>query len=138
MIRYLIDTDMASYFLKRKSPSLHERMRAAMQLEEAVISVITRAELRYGQSLMSSDDRRSALVDLFLQEIPTLEWTPAAADLYGRLAAIQKQQGKPIGIMDTQIAAHALAENLMLVTHNTRHFERISGLQLLDWVGVQI
>lgn len=47
MIRYLIDTDTVSYFLKRKSPTLHARMRAAMELEEAAISAITRAELRY-------------------------------------------------------------------------------------------
>jgi tRNA(fMet)-specific endonuclease VapC len=39
-----------------------------------------------------------------------------------------------VGEFDTQIAAHALAEELILVTHNTDHFERIPGLKLEDWM----
>jgi predicted nucleic acid-binding protein len=43
--------------------------------------------------------------------------------------------GLPIGEMDTSIAAHALAENLILLTHNTRHFERVPGLRVQDWIA---
>ncbi|MBL8438532.1 MAG: type II toxin-antitoxin system VapC family toxin [Zoogloeaceae bacterium] len=135
MIRFLIDTNIASYFLKRKFPSLHERMKAAMLAGEVAISTVTRAELRYGQALMPADDRRRRLIDAFLEEIPTLDWTAAAADHYGRLAAIQKQTGTPIGTLDTQIAAHAVAEHLVLITHNTRHFERVPDLQMETWVS---
>ena len=134
MIGYLIDTNIASYFLKRRSLTLHERMKAAMAARTVAISAITRAELRYGLALMQADDARIMLIERFLQETPTLEWTAVAADHYGRLAAQQKQTGTPIGILDTQIAAHALAENLPLVTHNTRHFERIPGLRLENWM----
>ena len=104
-----------------------------MREGEVALSAITRAELRYGQSLLETRDRRRGLIDLFLQEVPTLEWTSAAADHYGRLAAIQKKTGKPIGVMDTQIAAHALAEEFTLVTHNTRHFKSIGGLKIENW-----
>lgn len=135
MIRFLIDTNIASYFLKRSYPALHERMRAAMLAGEVAISAITRGELRYGQALMQPGDRRLRLIDAFLEEIPILDWTADAADHYGRLAALQRQSGTPIGTLDTQIAAHALAENLALVTHNTRHFERISGLHIETWVA---
>lgn len=55
-----------------------------------------------------------------------------AADHYGALKHGLKTQGTPIGEMDTQIAAHDLAENLILVTHNTRHFERVAALALED------
>jgi tRNA(fMet)-specific endonuclease VapC len=56
-----------------------------------------------------------------------------AADRYGEIAARLQQTGQPIGVMDTLIAAHALVTDLILVTHNTRHFERIPGLKLEDW-----
>lgn len=41
----------------------------------------------------------------------------------------------PVGDFDAQIAAHALTEKLILVTHNTRHFEGIAGLVVEDWMG---
>jgi predicted nucleic acid-binding protein len=135
VIRYLIDTDVASYFLKRAFPSLQTRMKAAMEEGQVAISAVTRAELRYGQALLESKGRRLRLIDAFLEEVPSLDWTLAAADIYGRLAANQKQQGQPIGILDTQIAAHALAEDLILVTHNIRHFEKVSKLKLEDWMA---
>jgi len=69
-----------------------------------------------------------------LADLPVMPWN-TAADIYGEIAALIRRQGTPIGEMDTQIAAHALAENLILVTHNTRHFERILGLRLEDWMG---
>ncbi len=134
MIRYLVDTDIASYFLRQTSAPLNGRMKAAMREKEVALSAITRAELRYGQSLMETKDHRRRLIDMFLQEVPTLGWTSAAADQYGHLAAAQKKAGKPIGHMDTQIAAHALAVALTLVTHNTRHFKRIDGLKIEDWM----
>lgn len=135
MIRYLIDTNIASYFLKRSYPALHERMRAAMVAGEVAISAITRGELRYGQALMQAGDRRTALIDAFLEEIPILDWTAGAADHFGRLAALQKRSVAPIGTLDTQIAAHALAENLLLVTHNIHHFESIPELRIETWVS---
>jgi tRNA(fMet)-specific endonuclease VapC len=69
--------------------------------------------------------------------VPALPWTDAVADSYGPLAQKLRQQGRPIGAMDTLIAAHALAEGLVLVTHNTRHFDGIEGLPLEDWAVPQ-
>ena len=133
MIRYLIDTDTASYFLKKRFPALTVRMKAAMVAGEAVLSVVTRAELRYGQRLMDGNARLARLLDAFLEEIPSLDWTAEAAEHYARLAADQKRQGRLIGTLDTQIAAHALAEDLILVTNNERHFGGIAGLQIENW-----
>lgn len=134
MICYLIDTDTASYFLKNRQASLTARMKAAMVAGETAISVVTRAELRYGQRLMEGNARLAGLLDAFLEEIPSLDWTVEAAEHYARLAAEQKQQGQFIGTLDTQIAAHALAEGLILVTNNGRHFGRIPELQSENWV----
>ena len=134
MTRYLLDTNILSYFIKGVSPLLTLRVHKAMQAQSMVTSVICRAELRYGQALMTPDDKRRTAIDLLLTELPTLPWTAAAADCYGEVAAALKRQGRPIGSHDTQIAAHALAEGLILVTHNTRHFQDVPGLKIQDWM----
>lgn len=102
---------------------------------EVAISVITRAEMRFGQALLNANDKRQASIDLLLNEIATLTWTAAAADRYGVVAAQLRKTGQPIGEMDAMIAAHALTENLILVTHNTCYFGRVPGLQLEDWTA---
>ena len=134
MIRYLLDTNILSYFIKGISPALMRHMAEATQAQTIATSAIGRAELRYGQGLMAADDKRRVPIDLLLLELPVLPWTVEAADIYGAIKSQHKRQGTPIGEMDTQIAAHALAEKLILVTHNTRHFERVPGLKLEDWL----
>ena len=133
-MRYMLDTNIVSYYLRRSSPALEERVNEALKHRTIVISVITRAELRYGQMGMTPEDRRRPLIDGFFLRLPCVEWSVEAADLYGVLKHGLKIQGKPIGDMDTLIAAHALAERLILVTHNTRHFDNVPGLKLEDWI----
>lgn len=133
-MRYLLDTNTVSYYLRRASPALEGRLSEALGLHNAAISVITRAELRYGQTGMAPGDRRRPLIDSFFLRLPSLEWSVEAADIFGTLKDRLKRGGTPIGELDTRIAAHALAEDLILVTHNTRHFDKVSGLKLEDWM----
>lgn len=134
MIKYLVDTNILGYFARNSSTVLQKRMWAALQKQEIAISAITRAETRFGLALLQADDKRRRTMDLLLNELPVLPWTLEAADRYGDIAAHLQQSGQPIGQMDTQIAAHALALGLPLVTHNTRHFQRVPGLKLEDWM----
>jgi tRNA(fMet)-specific endonuclease VapC len=134
VILYLADTNILGYLARHSPGPLQQRMLTAMLKQEVAISVITRAETRYRLALLSANDKRRASVSLLLQEYPALPWTADAADRYGEIAAHLQQTGQVIGQMDTLIAAHALAEGLILVTHNTRHFERIPGLTLEDWL----
>jgi tRNA(fMet)-specific endonuclease VapC len=135
MTLYLLDTNILSYFIRGTSALLTRRMNKATQIQSIATSSICRAELRYGQALMTAADKRRIAIDLLLLEVPALPWTAAAADAYADIAATLKKQGKPIGELDTQIAAHALAEGLTLVTHNTRHFKNVPGLNLQDWMA---
>jgi tRNA(fMet)-specific endonuclease VapC len=135
VIRYLLDTNILSYFIRGNHQALMRRMVTAMQAQTIATSAICRAEIRYGQALMTSNDKRHKPINLMLLELPALAWTADAADRYGELRAQLRQQGAPCGEMDTMIAAHALMEKLTLVTHNTRHFERIDGLLLEDWTA---
>ena len=134
MIKYLADTNILGYFSRNSSAALQESMLAALKKQEVAISAITRAEEQFGLALLQPDDKRRRTVDLLLNEFPVLPWTLEAADRYGDIAAHLQQTGQPIGVMDTQIAAHAVVLGLSLVTHNTRHFKRVPGLKLADWM----
>ncbi len=134
MIRYLADTNTLGYFARQTHPALQLRMQQSLLKSELAISVITRAETRFGLALLDEKDKRRVSIGLLLQETTVLEWTSEAADCYGDIAARLHKTGQAIGQLDTMIAAHALVTGLILVTHNTRHFQRVSGLKLEDWV----
>lgn len=134
-LRWLLDTHIVSYYLRRSSPTLVQRVNEALRAQSCAISVLTRGELRYGQTLMAPEDGRRALIDAFLRQLPHLHWTGTAADHFGSLKAYNRLAGTPRGDIDTQIAAQALAEGLTLVTHNLRHFEGTPGLRLEDWMA---
>ena len=70
---------------------------------------------------------------LFLSRITILPFDADAAFDYGLIRQHLQSQGMVIGGNDMLIAAHAKAENLVLVTHNTREFVRVDGLVLEDW-----
>jgi len=133
MIRYLADTNIIGYFSRQQHIGLQQRVESTLRAQELAISVVTRAEIRFGQALLNANDKRHITIDLLLEATPTLVWTTQAADLYGTINAQLRKTGLPIGDLDVMIAAHALSENLILVTHNTKHFERIKGLKMEDW-----
>ncbi len=136
MLRYMLDTDTCSYAIKLKEPALLAKIQSGLTNDTLAISVVTRAELLYGIALVPQATSLKKAVLAFLDYIPCLEWPVPAADYYAKSRCEQKLGGKPIGYMDTLIAAHALAENLVLVTHNTKHFERIESLKMEDWTAV--
>jgi tRNA(fMet)-specific endonuclease VapC len=134
VIRYLLDTNIVSYFVKGVNERLVQRMQMGLEQEDIAMSVVTRAELRYGLALMDKADKRRRRIELLLKELPTLPWRSEAADAFGQIKADLKRSGTPVGDFDVQIAAHALSEKLILVTHNTRHFEGIARLVVEDWM----
>jgi len=133
--RYLADSNILSYFIRGGYADLRARMAQELAQQTVVTSAICRAELRFGQSSLDAADKRRRMIELCLQQVPALPWTDAVADTYGPLAHKLRQLGRPIGAMDTLIAAHALAEGLVLVTHNMRHFEGVEGLRVEDWAA---
>lgn len=131
----LLDTDTCSYLIKRKPTAGLARLREGLLAGEVAISVITRAELSYGLALVPEATSLRQAVAAWLATVPCLDWGRAAADHYAELRAGQRRRGQPIGRMDTLIAAHALAEGRVLVTHNRRDFGRVPGLTIEDWSG---
>lgn len=128
---YMLDTDTCSYVLKTKSAKLAKRF--MVDAGKIAISEIVLAELRFGAD--NHQNRTAEIHDLIDDFIARLEVIPWAASVhYGKLRAMLKNNGTPIGNMDTLIAAHALSQNSILITNNTRHFRRVPGLKIENWL----
>ncbi|MBV9777024.1 MAG: PIN domain-containing protein [Acetobacteraceae bacterium] len=132
-VLHMLDTDMCSYIIKRRSPSLAEKL-SALPPASICISVVTRAELQYGLKRLPTLHRLHDLVRRFLRIVRALAWDEEAADRYAEVRHRLAASGRLIGEMDMMIAAHALAANAVLVTNNIRHFERVGPhLGLVNW-----
>lgn len=130
-VRYLLDTNMASYVIKGKVPRVRERL-VKPPMSEVGISVVTEAELRFGVAQKPEAARLAIAVEEFLLRVEILPWTSEAAKSYARIRSDVERSGEPMGNLDMMISAHALAAEAVLVTHD-RVFRRVKGLKLEDW-----
>lgn len=128
--QFMLDTDTVSFALRGRG-SVGSRLveHAPSQL---CMSAVTLGELRFGADRRGSK-RLHRLIDTFAVSVPVVPFDAAAAALFGRLCARLESRGKPIGTLDTLIAAHAMALNVTLVTNNTKHFGRVTGLKTVNW-----
>ena len=130
-MKYLLDTNICIYAQKR-NPAILSHMKEAWQ-EGIAISAITLAELEYGVQHSASPERNAIALAKFLSIVEILPFDSSAAIEYGEICSSLRKNGTPIGTMDMLIAAHGRSEKLTVVTHNTREFERVDGLDLVDW-----
>ena len=132
MLRYLLDTNICIYVIKRRPQELLETFnRHAGQM---AISAITFSELLHGVEKSAAPTRNLAAVEDFCSRLDLLAYGPKASLNYGPIRASQERSGTPIGVNDLHIAAHARSEGLTLVSNNLREFERVEGLLLENWV----
>ena len=136
---YMLDTCICSFILNkigRESPlSVLQKLEQISAKHSIVISAITYAEMRYGCVGKKASPKHTVLVDQFLKCLDNiLPWDVAAADHATKVKKQLSDKGMPIGANDTAIAGHALSQNCILVTNNTREFKHVSGLKLEDWV----
>jgi tRNA(fMet)-specific endonuclease VapC len=132
---YLFDTDTISHLLIKNPPSGLIKKVAAVPPDQQFTSAITVGEMIYGAY-------RSARPDFFLEKLDRLVWPnitilpfdEAAARAYGQLRARLERAGTPVSEPDLRIASVALIRQLTLVTGNTRHFSRIPGLSIENWL----
>jgi tRNA(fMet)-specific endonuclease VapC len=133
-VNYLLDTNILIYLIKHRPPSVAERVDALDENDCLSMSFVTYAELLKGAERSSRKADVLARLDALTRQIPVrYPNTAAICHHYAEQFTQLKDAGTPIGANDLWIACHALAENATLVTHNTREFERIAGLQLADW-----
>ena len=127
----MLDTNICIYVINSRPAIVLERFRLE-RLGDIVISSVTAAELTFGVAKSGSVRNRQAL-EMFLSTLEILPFDESAIWHYGDLRTDLERRGQPIGTLDTMIAAHALTTNTILVTNNTREFERVPGLRLENW-----
>ncbi len=129
---YLLDTNVCIRLIDNSSPAVINRL-ADKQPEDIFISAITQLELYYGAYRSLQTERNLEILQRFFSQFNICFLDSASAMIAGKIRADLAAIGTPIGPYDLQIAASAIARNFILVTHNTREFSRVKGLQLEDW-----
>ena len=134
MTLHLLDTNLCIFLLNQR-PGFERIVQhlAGRDREEVGISAITVAELEFGAAASKRQGDNFKRLERFLLEFEVLPFDRESARPYGPLRAALQAQGTPIGPMDFLIAAHALGLGAVLVTNNTREFQRVPGLSLQDW-----
>jgi len=129
-----LDTDIASYILKRRSIVLESRFRSR-QPGDCAISSVTYAEILYGLERTSPGHKMRRAAGLFLNAVDSLSWPVEAAARYAEIKHDLWLKQNRIGELDMMIAAHAVALDVILITNNTRHFSRIGPpLRMENWL----
>lgn len=136
MNTYVLDTSICSFIMRQMPAAVLQRLSAVRaQKHRIVISVITHAEMRYGQIGPKALARHRTLVDAFVLRLDAiLPWDRHAVDAATEVKRALVQAGTSMGPNDTAIAGHAMATASILVTNNTREFSRVAGLIHEDWV----
>lgn len=129
---YMLDTNAVSEVMKGNHVMDHRL--EGLDPSEWCISAITHAEICFGLAKRPEATRIARAAAAFFEIARTMPWDVVAAEAHGKLRARLQRAGTPIGDFDEMIAAHALALGAVLVTANERHFDRVDGLDVVNWV----
>ena len=133
MLRYLLDTNIVIYVLKRRPIEVLATFNA--NASRMAISSITLAELLHGAEKNSHVSENLSAIEDFCSRLDVLPYGAKAAQHYGTIRAALEKLGQPIGVNDLHIAGHARSEGLVLVTNNVSEFARVPALELENWVS---
>lgn len=131
-MKYLLDTNTCIRFINGRAPQIREKM-LTVDDTEIGISTIVQAEMFAGSAKSQTPERSRQIQQAFFKRFTIVPFDEKSALVYGDIRATLEKKGTPIGGNDILIAAIAIALDLILVTHNTREFERVDGLKLEDW-----
>ncbi len=129
---FLPDTNVCITYLRKKHAGIMGRFRATAPNEIAICDIVA-AELWYGAHRGGQFGANEPILRAFLAPFPQLPFDRGSAEVYGNIRRVIELAGAPIGPHDLQIASIALSNDLTLVTHNTREFNRVPGLRVEDW-----
>jgi tRNA(fMet)-specific endonuclease VapC len=132
MLRYLLDTNIVIYVIKRRPIEVMGVFNE--NAGRMAISAITLSELFHGAEKSAKVAQNLAVVEEFASLLAVLPYSAKAAQHYGAIRAALERTGRPVGVNDLHIAAHARSEGLTLVTNNLADFERVPGLLTENWV----
>jgi tRNA(fMet)-specific endonuclease VapC len=132
MLKYLIDTNIAIYVIKRRPIEVMGVFNE--NAGRMGISAITLSELHHGAEKSARVAQNLAVIEEFASLLAVLPYTARASQHYGAIRAALEKAGRPIGVNDLHIAAHARSEGLTLVTNKLGEFARVPGLLTENWI----
>ena len=132
-MRWMLDTNVCIAIIKRQPERAIRKLRGK-SIGQVGVSTITLSELTFGAEASVHPEQNLSALHEFLLPLEIAPYDEACAFQYGQLRAQLKKMGRSLGALDTLIAAHALALDVVLVTHNTGEFSHTSGLRLEDWL----
>lgn len=133
---YMLDTNICIYGINNRPKAAADQIKEhlkAYRKDGVCISTVALAELEFGASKSNYTAKSTAVLLQFLSVVDVVPFGRSAAIEYGRIRAYLQKRGTPIGPMDMLIAAHAMAENLVLVTNNVREEARVPDLRIENW-----
>ena len=131
-MNYLIDTNICIYVMNKRPHEVIQKFKN-IEIGQICISSITVSELYYGVSKSKLQKQNSNRLEEFLTPFEILPYDETASKFYGSIRSQLESQGSVIGPLDMLIAAHALSNDLVLVTNNEKEFKRIESLKIENW-----
>ena len=133
MHKYMLDTNIVIYTMKNKPQSVREAFKK--HYGQMCISSVSYMELVFGAERSSNPESNLRSLEGFIARMDVLSYAEAAAVHTGQIRAELAKKGTPIGPYDQMIAGHARSMGLILVTNNTKEFERVDGIRIENWVS---
>lgn len=131
----MLDTNICIFLLGKKRSIYFDKLDALQTRDghQIAISAIVLAELQYGVANSQLKEQNQRDLNILLGKLDIFPYTDKSALYYGEIRAGLKRNGCIIGGNDLFIASHAIAEEAILITNNTKEFQRIEGLKILHW-----
>jgi tRNA(fMet)-specific endonuclease VapC len=130
-MKYLLDTNICIYFLNGDK-SITEKMNT-IAITDMTISIVTVAELQFGAFNSNKIKENLERIKYLRNIIKTINLNTAITEEYAKIKANLRKSGNPIDDFDILIGATAIVNNLILVTNNELHFERIDNILIENW-----
>ncbi len=131
-MRYLLDTDICIYIIKKKPESVFDKFRKC-SIGDIGISTITYSELCFGVYKSQHIEKNLGALEGLVAPLEIVSYDEAVCRFYGQVRSSLEKIGKPVRLLDTLIASHALSLGVTLVTNNIKEFDRIEGLTVESW-----
>lgn len=131
-MKYLLDTNMCIYWFKGIN-SIDKRI-SEIDIDDVAISAITLAELLYGAYNSSNIEKNLSRIKIFEDVVSVLDIDRECLEQFAKIKAKLKSEGKILDDFDILIASTAIRNDCVIVTNNTKHFERIEGIKIENWI----
>ena len=132
-MNYFLDTNICVYFLKGLYPSVLENIQNTNPNNIKIPSIV-KAELLYGAGKSQHKTKNLTSINRFLEPFEIISFDNDCSIIYSKIRVTMELKGTAIGPNDYIIAATTVAKNGILVTNNTKEFQRIKCIKIENWV----